>query len=137
MNLKDFEQLEEKLLEAERSVRDTKRPSYTAGSEDVLWNFKRDAQLAGIDPMQNWLAHFLKQVAAVVSIVRNPEKTPSEPLIDRMKDVRVYTSLGLALAIDRQYPDATIFGKQTQGKGTLQFDSLSAATYVHKDGDYE
>lgn len=136
MNLKDFEQLEEKLLDAERSVRDSKRPSYTAGSNDVLWNFKRDAQIAGIHPMQNWLAHFLKQVAAVVSIVRNPENTPSEPLIDRMKDIRVYTSLGLALAMDSEYPKTTLFPAVNAEDSSAPIDGF-LTTYVHKDGDYE
>ena len=90
-----------KIIEAEeKMVEEGKRESYTVGDENVLANFMRDAATAGIDPLQNWLTHFLKQVAAVVSYIRNPEVEPSEPLISRVVDLRVYPKLLLALAED-------------------------------------
>lgn len=90
-----------KIIEAEeKRVEEGKRESYTVGDSNVLANFMRDASTAGIDPLQNWLTHFLKQVAAVVSYIRNPEVEPSEPLISRVVDLRVYSKLLLALAED-------------------------------------
>jgi hypothetical protein len=88
------------LTTMEQEVEESKRASYTNMNEDVLHNFKRDALQAGITPMQNWLTHFLKQVAAVVSYVRFPEVKPSEPLVSRLGDIRTYCKLLLALAED-------------------------------------
>jgi hypothetical protein len=98
MKIDEYLEVKKKLREYADTVEENKRPSYTAGSTNVLENFTRDGALQGLDPMQNWLGHFLKQVAAVCSYVRNPDIDPSETLISRMADVQTYATLGLALA---------------------------------------
>lgn len=116
MKIDEYKKLCEVIEMEEAKVENRKRPSYTAGNEDVLHNFKRDGELAGVDPMQNWLAHFLKQVAAIVSYVRNPDVLPSEPLLSRMVDIRVYAKLGMALAQDtRNKIDVTTGSVITSG----------------------
>ena len=100
MNLTDYLEIKRNLREYADNVEESKRPSYTAGSTNVLENFLRDGNLQGIPPMQNWLSHFLKQVAAIISYVRNPDIEPSEPLISRMADLQTYATLGLAVAKD-------------------------------------
>ncbi len=100
MNLTDYLEVKRQLREYADKVEENKRPSYTAGSDNVLENFIRDGKLQGLPPMQNWLSHFLKQVAAIVSYVRNPDVEPSEPLISRMADLQTYATLGLAVAKD-------------------------------------
>lgn len=123
MNLSEYEKLEQVLSDTAKSIRDAKRKSYTAGNEDVLWNFKRDGNETGIGPMQNWLQHLLKQVAAVVSYVKHPDVKPSESFLSRLSDIRNYTTLGLGLAVD-------------EGREMIVTDPTSKIT-VHKDGDYE
>lgn len=100
MNLTDYLEVKLKLREYADKVEESKRPSYTAGSDNVLENFIRDGKLQGLPPMQNWLSHFLKQVAAIVSYVRNPDVEPSEPLISRMADLQTYATLGLSVATE-------------------------------------
>lgn len=124
MNLAQYEGLEKLLSDTAKSIRDSKRKSYTAGNEDVLWNFKRDGNETGIGPMQNWLQHLLKQVAAVVSYVKHPDVKPSETLLSRLADIRNYTTLGLGLAVD-------------EGREVIATEPASNKPAIHKDGDYE
>lgn len=100
MNLDRYLQVSNEIEQREKEVEERKRHSYTVGDVDVLKNFKRDAELAGITPMQNWLTHFLKQVAAVVTYVRHPDVAPSESLVSRVGDIRTYAKLLVALAED-------------------------------------
>lgn len=102
MNMKSYLELCRVIEGEEKRVEEAKRPSYTAGNSNVLHNFVRDGELQGIDPLQNLLAHYLKQVAAIVSYVRNPDTPPSEPLLSRVVDARVYPKLLLALAVDQR-----------------------------------
>lgn len=124
MKLEALAKLEDALYKEEQRVKDSKRPSYTGGNSDVLWNFKRDADIAGIDPMVAWLILFLKQVAAVASYVKNPDIVPSEPLLSRMVDIRVYAALGLGLAVD-------------EGREVIATEPAFNKPTIHKDGDYE
>lgn len=100
MKLDRYLELCSQLESMEKAVEESKRASYTAGNEDVLHNFKRDGEIQGVGALQNWLGHFLKQVAAIVSYVRNPDVVPSEPLASRAGDIRTYCRLLLALAVD-------------------------------------
>jgi hypothetical protein len=100
MQIDQYLELCKEIEALEKSTEEGKRASYTSGDPDVLKNFKRDAATAGITPLQNWLTHYLKQVAAIVSFIVNPDVVPSEPLISRVVDARVYPKLLLALAKD-------------------------------------
>lgn len=77
-----------------------KRQDYTQHSKDVLANFKRAAEHAGITPMQVWLVFFNKHYSAVASYVQKPLSQTSEPIIDRFADLRNYLDLGWALIND-------------------------------------
>lgn len=76
MKLDRYLALCSRLESMEKEVEESKRASYTAGNEDVLHNFKRDGEIQGVGALQNWLGHFLKQVAAIVSYVKNPGVEP-------------------------------------------------------------
>lgn len=100
MKLDRYLELSKQLEDMERSTEEKKRTSYTAGNESVLHNFTRDGEIQGVGAMQNWLGHFLKQVAAIVSYVKYPDVEPSESLASRAGDVRTYMKLLVALAED-------------------------------------
>lgn len=133
MRIDEYLAVKKQLREYADNVEESKRPSYTAGSENVLENFIRDGKLQGLDPMQNWLSHFLKQVAAICSYVRNPEIEPSEPFISRAADLQTYATLGLALA-KLQGRKGTGLGHDI-GKVTVVPDGY-VADFVHKDSSY-
>lgn len=80
-----------------KRIEDRKRPSYTIGNVDVLHNFKRDAEAAGVTSKQNWYQHLLKQVAAIGRWVQTPGSDQSEPMEERFADVINYAKLGYAL----------------------------------------
>lgn len=136
MKIDEYLAVKKQLREFADKVEESKRPSYTAGSDNVLENFVRDGKLQGLDPMQNWLSHFLKQVAAICSYVRNPEIEPSEPFISRAADLQTYATLGLALA--------KLQGRKGTGIGTPNHQELSAIntgreimeSNYHKDSNY-
>jgi len=100
MKIDRYLEISREIERKEKETEEKKRESYTSGNPNVLHNFFRDGEEQGIGAMQNWLSHFLKQVAAVVSYVRNPEVEPSESLASRMGDIRTYAKLGLAIAED-------------------------------------
>lgn len=79
-----------------------KRPDYTQENEDVLHNFKRAAEEAGITPLQVWLVHFHKQYSAVARFMKNPSAQASEPTVDRFADLRNYLQLGYALLAEHE-----------------------------------
>lgn len=133
MKIDEYLAVKKQLREYADNVEESKRPSYTAGSDNVLENFIRDGKLQGLDPMQNWLSHFLKQVAAICSYVRNPELEPSEPFISRAADLQTYATLGLALA-KFQGRKGTGLGHDV-GKVIVVPDGY-VADFVHKDSSY-
>lgn len=88
-----------KEIEAEeRATEEKKRASYTAGNENVLHNFLDDSEFVGTDPLQNVLTHLMKQIRAVSSYVKHPDVQPSETLLSRVVDIRVYSKLLVAVA---------------------------------------
>ena len=99
MNLTDYERVADALLAKAREIENSKRPAYTVGDDDVLKNFKRDAAMAGITPHQNWLTHFLKQVAAIARWARTPDQPQSEPIEQRLADVVNASAYGTAASV--------------------------------------
>lgn len=100
MNLSRYTELSKQLEDMERVTEERKRASYTAGNDNVLHNFVRDGEISGIGALQNLLQHFLKQVAGIVSYIKNPDVEPAESLASRAGDVRTYCKLLVALAED-------------------------------------
>jgi len=97
MNLSKFEELVTVLHEEADKIVALKRPSYTIGSADVLANFKRVAERAGITPLQAWAVYFLKHVDAIASLAKDPTIPQAEAIIGRFADAQNYLDLGWAL----------------------------------------
>lgn len=102
MNIKAYDSICASLIERATSIKQKKRPAYTAADEDVLINFKSVAKKAGITPMQAWLVYFLKHIDAISSQAKDPTIPQAEPIIDRFADAINYLYLGYALYDDTQ-----------------------------------
>ena len=100
MNAEQFDKLRKELADLSESIAAAKSPDYTQGNVDVLANFKKAAEEAGITPLQSWLVHFHKHYSAILRAAKNTSATPSEPVICRFADLRNYLDLGLALFAD-------------------------------------
>lgn len=101
MTLREYQRARKFLLDTADAVETAKRPDYTIEHEDVLINFKRVADRAGITPEQALLTYALKHEDAISRIMRNPMASFSEPPILRFADRLNYLSLGLALLVER------------------------------------
>lgn len=101
MNITDYDQIASGLLRLAHDIEISKRPGYTAGSIDVLANFKNVAARAGVTPEQAWAVYFLKHVDAVVSIMTRPDLPVSEEPPGRFADAVNYLKLGYALLAER------------------------------------
>lgn len=131
MNIAEYETVEAELLALAKSVRDRKRPSYTVGDDDVLMNFKRDAKMSGITPLQNWHTHFQKQVAAIARWVQAPDAEQSEPIEQRFADIINYCLLGYAAMRERCRSDLLDVLRET---GTLE--NTFRGGIINAGGDY-
>lgn len=132
MNIKEYESAESILLDIAAAIRARKRPSYTVGDEDVLMNFKRDAKMSGITPLQNWHTHFQKQVAAIARWVQTPDEKQSEPISERFADLINYCLLGYGLLVEMEDADADAVALRGYGRRALADETL---TGVYDDPD--
>jgi len=81
-------------LEDDRSkVAEGKREDYTKGDEDVIKNFKNQAEAFGIDPKISLGVHMEKQMSAVLNYIRTEGESESEPIIKRVGDTLNYLEL--------------------------------------------
>lgn len=101
MTQADYDKVSSELMALAASIEDSKRPGYTVGSSDVLANFKRVAERAGVTTEQAWAIYFLKHVDAVLSILTKPELPVSEEPPGRFADLVNYTRLGYAIWRER------------------------------------
>ena len=101
MTQAEYDVVADQLMALAKSIEDTKRPGYTVGSEDVLANFKRVAERAGVTTEQAWAIYFLKHVDAVLSILTQPDLPVSEAPPGRFADLVNYTRLGYAIWRER------------------------------------
>lgn len=114
MNLSDYSKVRAHLIGVADAVEASKRPDYTIESVDVLANFKRVAERAGLSPEQALLVYALKHEDAISRIMRNPMASFSEPAILRFADRLNYLSLGLALLVERGAVDVPGVGEPEQ-----------------------
>jgi len=103
MNTKDYDALADGLLAYARSIETSKRPGYTQGSVDVLANFKRTADRAGVTVGQAWAVFFLKHIDAITSIMTQPDLPVSEEPKGRFADAINYLRLGFAILDEREH----------------------------------
>ena len=97
MTQAEYEVVAGELMALAQSIEDSKRGGYTRGSDDVLANFKRAAEYAGVEAGQAWAVFFLKHVDAIVSMMTRPELPVSEEPQGRYADAINYLRLGWAL----------------------------------------
>lgn len=90
------------LMKLARDIELGKRPGYTRGDADVLANFKRAAQQAGITTEQAWAVFFLKHIDAILSIMTKPDLPVSEAAEGRFADAINYLRLGYGIYRERQ-----------------------------------
>lgn len=102
MTTEDYDRIAGDLLKLAREIETAKRPGYTIGSVDVLANFKRVAERAGITTEQAWAVYFLKHIDAIVSIMTKPDLPVSEEPPGRFADAINYLRLGYAILHERQ-----------------------------------
>jgi hypothetical protein len=101
MTQAEYDRVVDQLALMARNIEDGKRPGYTMGSDDVLANFKRVAERAGVTTEQAWAIYFLKHVDAVLSIMTRPDLPVAEAAPGRFSDALNYLRLGYAIWRER------------------------------------
>lgn len=91
-----------------------------AGSEDVLANFKRNAELLGMTPFQVWAVYFNKHVDSINNAIKENPEYP----IDRSEDIkgRIIDSISYLTLFDCllvEFHDAP-----KKGKLSIELDKL-------------
>lgn len=109
----------------EDSIRAKKGKDY-AGNEDVLANFKRNAERLGLTKYQVWLVYFMKHIDAISNAIKSNPNIPdfaSESSSERIHDARIYLGL-LACLIEE---DSIFQGKPQapHGEEVYVFDEGS------------
>lgn len=95
----DFAQMIVDEFEHIDKLQRTKGRDY-AGNEDVLLNFKRNAEALDLTPEQIWAAYAGKHWDAIQSYCKTGALT-SEPIEGRLRDLIVYSLLMLAMVKER------------------------------------
>ncbi len=101
MNSREFDRVAGSLRDLAQRIQTEKRPGYTVGADDVLANFYRAAERAGITVGQAWAVHFLKHIDAILAIMTRPDLPVSEAPPGRFADATNYLELGFALLHER------------------------------------
>ena len=94
MNQSEYDAFKKTLTDFSDTVESEKRPAYTMGSDDVLSNFKRVGEEAGIPASKVALIYFLKHKDSISAYVKDREAiSQSEPMMGRFADARNYLTL--------------------------------------------
>lgn len=104
MTDKERESLVDNIFNEIKHIFDTKGADY-AGSEDVLANFKEEAERLGLSPFQVLMIYKNKHERSINSAVkRNPDKPErkGESIQESVLDSIVYNILLLGLFADKQ-----------------------------------
>lgn len=101
MTLSQYNDTASNLLREADKIANAKRPAYTLGNEDVLYNFKSVAARMGITPMQAWGVYFNKHIDAINSMAKDPALPQAEAIIGRFADAINYLQLGFVLLGDK------------------------------------
>jgi len=110
MNLSEYNTFKATMVQQADLEETNKRPAYTMGSDDVLANFKRVGEAAGIPASKVALVYFLKHVDSITAYVKDRQAiSQSEPMMGRFADARNYLVLMAAcLAEERDREFLTI-----------------------------
>ena len=116
MNTNDYIYHSRSILSQAVQIENSKRPAYTGGKDDVLYNFKSVAEKLGITPFQAWGVYALKHFDAIMSYAKDPNIPQGEAMEGRFADAVNYLKLGYALY------------KETENNpkrfGIIEFDSV-------------
>jgi hypothetical protein len=97
LNAADYDKHAQELETYARKVTLDKRPAYTQGNVDVLWNFKNVGQRLGLKPGDVLLVYLEKHLDAIRSALTKPELPQAEEIKGRFADAINYLKLGYAL----------------------------------------
>lgn len=100
MKRDEFAKFVETLLQDATKLLDQKGFDY-AGDEDVLKNFKQNAERLGMVPDQIWAIYFMKHIDAILTYTRNGE-VKSEAIEGRVIDAINYLILFAALLEEKR-----------------------------------
>lgn len=98
MNRMDFEKLVNGTLNECIGIMGKKGNDY-AGNEDVLRNFKLNAERLGLRPEQIWAVYFMKHIDAILTYVSD-QRIQSEPIDGRIQDSINYLLLFQAMVTE-------------------------------------
>lgn len=103
MTKSEYEKFKSVVVNAADGIEEDKRPAYTMGSDDVLANFKRVGEAAGIPASKVALVYLLKHVDSITAYVKDKDAiSQAEPMVGRFCDARNYlTLLAACLAEER------------------------------------
>jgi len=90
-----FYEFYDQLILEEKELLHKKGEDYTDG-HDRLSNFKEEGKRLNVSPIQTWAIYAWKHINALEKYVRDG-RVASEPVRERVKDLRNYLALGLAL----------------------------------------
>lgn len=136
MNFKDYDNHSADLLAYAQGIQTSKRPGYTAGSEDVLKNFKRVGDRLGVSPEVAWGVYFLKHVDAITTAMTQPALPVSEELKGRFADAINYLLLGYGLFMERPENQPYRAGSnQARELVGAPYDRDRDNPYVHERND--
>lgn len=101
-NQTEYDEIVRELNEHRLKIIAAKRPEYTEGNPDVLYNFKVVAEEIGITPEQVWYVYFRKHVASISQYAKDPTKKTAEPIWERISDCINYLEILAALHAERR-----------------------------------
>lgn len=102
MTQAEYDEVAGGLMALAMGIETGKRPGYTVGDRDVLANFKKTAERAGVEVGQAWAVFFLKHIDAILSIMTRPDLPQAEEPPGRFADAINYLRLGFALYRERE-----------------------------------
>lgn len=102
MNQAEFNMCRDKLDQLCKEIVAAKRPEYTEGSGDVLFNFKTVAEELGITPDMVLYVYYRKHVASIGQFCATRRRVSSEPIEKRIADARNYLDLLYALVCEER-----------------------------------
>lgn len=102
MTTAEYDQIRVKTQKERDAIVMAKRPEYTEGNPDVLFNFKTVASEVDARPEQVWYTYFRKHVASIARYCADPSKPSSEPILGRIYDAMNYLDLLAAQIQERK-----------------------------------
>jgi len=115
MNATEYKGIADGLIDLAHQIEQAKRPAYTIGNADVLYNFKSVAARVGITPLQALAVYMLKHFDAITAYAKDPNIPQAEDIEGRLADAINYLKLDLALIREMQKePEPFVLPQETE-----------------------